>query len=330
MNYRFRALLRLKTVVAVTSISFCAWGSAQAADWPKGPVTLVVPFSAGGTTDVVGRLMAQKLGDLWGSSVVVDNRPGASGNIGASLVARATPDGQTILMASGSNLTVNPHLYKALPYNVEKDFTLVTNVASGPMVVVTSTAVPAKTLKELIDYAKQNPGKLNMGSAGIGSQVHMAGENFADAADIKVTHVPYKGEAAAYTDLMAGQIDMVVGNIGAVSSLVSSGKVRALGVTAKERAKMLADIPTVDESGVPGFVNQGWFAFVVPKKTPQAVVDKLYADTRKVLDMPDVQQRLASLGMQGVGNTSAQLEQEARDESQLWERIIKEQGITLQ
>lgn len=330
MNYRFRALLRLKTVVAVTSISFCAWGSAQAADWPKGPVTLVVPFSAGGTTDVVGRLMAQKLGDLWGSSVVVDNRPGASGNIGASLVARATPDGQTILMASGSNLTVNPHLYKTLPYNVEKDFTLVTNVASGPMVVVTSTAVPAKTLKELIDYAKQNPGKLNMGSAGIGSQVHMAGENFADAADIKVTHVPYKGEAAAYTDLMAGQIDMVVGNIGAVSSLVSSGKVRALGVTAKERAQMLSDIPTVSESGVPGFVNQGWFAFVVPKKTPQAVVDKLYADTRKVLDMPDVQQRLASLGMQGVGNTSAQLEQDVRDESQLWERIIKEQGITLQ
>src|SRR5690606_9770174 len=208
--------------------------------------------------------------------------------------------------ASGSILTVNPHLYKNLPFDVNKDFELITNVAEGPMVVVTAKKLPVKTLQELIDLAKKNPKTLNMGSAGLGSQVHMAGENFAYASKIDVTHVPYRGEAAAYTDLMAGQIDFIVGNIGAVTPLAQADRLNALAVTSKTRAKMLPDLPTVSEAGVPGFENYGWFAFVAPKGTPKDVVDKIQRDTAKVLAMPDMRERLEAQGMTAVGNTPAE------------------------
>ena len=279
----------LAKALAAAGLSLGVVATAAAADWPTKPVSIVVPFSAGGTTDVVGRIMADKLGQLWGQSVVVENKLGAGGNVGTAAVSRANPDGYTLLMASGSILTVSPHLYKDLPFDVKKDFAPITNVATGPMVVVTSTKVDANNLKELIDYAKKNPGKLNLGSAGLATQVHMAGENFMYTADIKMTHVPYRGEAAAYTDLMAGQIDVVVGNIGAVSGLVDSGRVKAMAVTADERAPMLPKIPTAKEAGL-DFTNYGWFGFVAPAGTPQDVINKIQADTAKVLAMPDVQE----------------------------------------
>jgi len=247
---RQRRAIIMASVIGVLALASTTLASAATA-FPTKSVTLIVPFTAGGTTDIVGRLVAQKLTQMWGQSVVVDNRPGAGGNIGGALVAKAAPDGYTILLTSGSVVTVNPYLYREMGFDVKKDLAAVTNIATGPMVVVVNPKVPANSLKELIALARAQPGKLNFGSAGQGSQVHMAGESFADAAGIQVQHVPYKGEALAYNDLIGGQIQLVVGNIAAASAFVNSGQLRALAVTSKERSKMLPDVPTANESGLP-------------------------------------------------------------------------------
>jgi tripartite-type tricarboxylate transporter receptor subunit TctC len=296
--------------------------------WPSRQVTIVVPFAAGGTTDIVARLMARKLGQMWNQSVVVDNRPGAGGNIGAAMVAKAAPDGYTILLTSGSIVTVNPHLYKNMGFNV-KELAPVTNIASGPMVVVVHPSVPAKNVQELVALAKAKPGTINFGSAGQGSQVHMAAENFADAARIEIVHIPYKGEAVAYNDLLGGQIQMMVGNIAAASVYVKSGQLRALGVTSKERSKMLPNVPTVDESGVPGFENAGWFGFMVPAGTPSDVVDKIYRDTAKVLSDPETQTALTEQGMTPVGNAPDAFATAISEELARWGKIITQRKLTI-
>lgn len=329
MQVSFKSVVRLTGALSAAIISTGLISSACAAAWPSSTVTIVVPFSPGGTTDVVGRLIGQKLGEMWGQSVVIDNKLGAGGNIGTSIVAKSTPNGNTILLASGSIFTVNPHLYASLPFNAEKDFIPVTSIASGPMVVVTSKSVKAKNLQELLDEARKNPKSLNLGSAGLGSQVHMAGENFMYAGKVNMTHVPYRGEAAAYTDLMAGQIDVVVGNIGAVSSLVGSGRVNALAVTSKERAAMLPDVPTVSEAGIPGFENYGWFGFMVPTGTPASIVKKIRDDTVKVLAMPEIKERLAAQGMSPVGNTGKEFKKDIQEESKMWAKIIADRKISI-
>lgn len=321
---------KLAKALAAVGVSAGLTGPAGASDWPDRPVTIVVPFSAGGTTDVVGRLMADKLGTMWGQSVVVENRLGAGGNVGTAGVVRSKPDGYSLLMASGSILTVSPHLYKELPFSPEKDFSYITNVASGPMVVVTSKEVQARNLQELIDYAKKNPGELNMGSAGLGTQVHMAGENFSYAAGIEMTHVPYRGEAAAYAELMAGQIDVVVGNVGAVSGLVDSGRINALAVTGESRAPMLPDVPTTAEAGMDGFTNYGWFGFVGPAGIPGEVIDKIQQDTAKVLAMPDVKERLETIGMTPVGNNPVEFHEAVKQESAYWSKVIQDRNIVIE
>jgi tripartite-type tricarboxylate transporter receptor subunit TctC len=295
--------------------------------WPTRSVTFIVPFAAGGTTDIVARLMARKLGQMWNQPVVVDNRLGAGGNIGTAMVAKAAPDGYTILLTSGA-VTINPHLFKNMGYNM-KELTPVTNIASGPMVIVVHPSVPAMNVQELIALAKAKPGTLNFGSAGPGSQVHMAGENFADAARIEIVHVPYKGESIAYNDLLGGQIQMMVGNIAAASVYVKSGQLRALGVTSKERSKMLPSIPTVDESGLPGFENTGWFGFLVPAGTPKDIVDKIYRDTVKVLSDPETQATLAAQGMSAVGNAPDAFANAINDELARWGKIISQRKLTI-
>ncbi len=314
----------------LAGLALCALAPAAMAQasWPNKPVTLVVPFSAGGSTDVVARLLGQKLGEMWHVQVVVDNRAGAGGNIGTALVANAKPDGYTLLMASGSILTVNPNLYQKLPFD-PKSLTPITMVASGPMLVVVPASSDVKSVKELIAKAKAAPGTINFGSAGPGSQVHMAGEKFAYAAGVDLVHIPYKGESLAYTDLMAGQIQLVVGNIAASSALVGDGRLRALAVTGKERSKIMPNVPTLDESGLPGFENNGWFGLLAPSGTPKDIVDRVQRDTATVLNSPEIRAQLLTQGMSTVANTPAAFAQAIEQESKGWAEIIKQRKLSV-
>jgi len=320
----------LGRVFAATVVAFAGWGAMPATAqerWPAKPVRLVVPFAPGGSTDVVARMIGQKLSLLWGQPVIVENRAGAGGNLGADMVAKSQPDGYTLLMASGS-ITINPHIYKNMPFDTKKDLVPITNVASGPMLLVVPDRAPVKSVKELIALAKQTPGAINFGSAGVGSQVHLAGENFADAAHIEVKHVPYRGEAVAYNDLIAGQIQMMVGNFAAASALLGPGRLRALAVTGKQRSEQLPDVPTVAESGLPGFENTGWFGFLAPAGTPPEILSKIQLDTAKVLTDADTKARLYAQGMSPVGNTAAEFAKAMDAESRLWATVVKNRHIT--
>ena len=294
--------------------------------YPNKPVRIVVPFAPGGATDIVTRIVAQRLSELWSQSVVVDNRAGAGGNIGGDIVAKAAPDGYTVLMTSGSIVTANQHIYKRMPFDPARDLVAVTNVASGPQIVAVNAAYAAKTLKELIDLARAKPKSLTFGSAGIASQTHLAAENFASAAGIDVTHIPYKGEGPALIDLLAGQIQFVTPNLSAAIGFVQQGKIRALAVTSKERAKQLPNVPTVAET-IPGFENLGWFGFVVPSGTPKAVIAKLYEDTAKVLQSGEVRGRFEQLGMVAVGNSPDEFARAIREETARWAKIIRERKL---
>jgi tripartite-type tricarboxylate transporter receptor subunit TctC len=230
-------------------------------------------------------------------------------------------------MASGS-ITINPHIYKNMPFDTKKDLAPITNVASGPMLVVVPDRSPVKSVKELVALAKETPGALNFGSAGVGSQVHLAGENFANAARIEVRHVPYRGEAVAYNDLIAGQIQLMVGNFAAASALLGPGRLRALAVTGKQRSVQLPDVPTVAESGMPGFENTGWFGFLAPAGTPPEIISKIQLDTAKVLAESDTKARLYVQGMTPVGNTAAEFAKAMDAESKLWATLVKTRNIT--
>ena len=328
MQNNRRSILNRLLACGATLLA-ASWGlpaTAQEA-WPSKPVRLVVPFAPGGSTDVIARLMAQKLTEMWGQTVVVDNRAGAGGNLGADIVAKSAADGYTLLFGSGS-ITINPQLYKRMPFDTKKDLLPITNVASGPMLVVVPDDSPAKTVKDLIAIAKARPGTVNFGSAGVGSQVHLAGENFANAAGIDIVHVPYKGEAPAYTDLIAHQTQMMVGNFAAASALLGKGRLRALAVTGKQRSPLLPDVPTVAESGLPGFENNGWFGLLAPAGTPAAVLDKVQRDSLKALAATDTKARLYVQGMTPVGNTPAEFAKAMDDESQHWATVVKNRKLS--
>jgi tripartite-type tricarboxylate transporter receptor subunit TctC len=306
--------------------AYTAPANAQA--FPNKPVRLIVPFVAGGATDIVARLVAQKLSAAWGQPVVVENRGGAGGNIGADAVAKSPADGYTILVTSGSIVTVNPHMYAKMPFDAKKDLAPITNLASGPQVLVVHPAVPAKNVKELVALAKSKPGQLNFGSAGIGSQVHMAAEAFVYAAGIEAQHIPYKGEAVAFTDLAGGQVQFMVGNIAGATGHIQSGRIRALGVTSAKRSPQLPDVPTVAEAGLPGFENTGWFGFMAPAGTPKPIIDKIHADTVKVLADQEVKDRLTQLGMAPVGNSPADFTKEIAVEYERWGKVVTARKIT--
>lgn len=298
--------------------------------YPSKPVRMIVPFVPGGATDVIGRLLAQGLQDLWGQSVLVENRSGAAGSIGAELVARATPDGYTLLFTAGAVMTANQHMYK-LSYDPLKDLVGITQVAAGHMVVVVPPASKFATLKELIAFARANPRKLSFGSAGIGSQVHLAAENIGFAAGFDSTHVPYKGEAAAVADVMGGQIDWAAPNLSASIHQIRDKKLRALAITSPTRNPALPDVPTVAEAaGLPGFENAGWFGLIAPAGIPKEVMSRLLADSLKVIAQPAFRERLAALGTQPVGNRPEELLAFMRAESEHFGRIIRERKIAAQ
>ena len=324
MTFQRRSALRGLLVAGLCSAAPLAM--AQDA-WPSKPVRMVVPFAPGGSTDVIARMLGQKLSLMWGQPVVIENRAGAGGNVGADVVAKAGADGYTLLFASGS-ITINPQLYKRMPFDTRKDLVPITNAAQGPMLVVVPEASPAKTLKDLIAMAKARPGAVNFGSAGVGSQVHMAAENFADAAGVDISHVPYKGEAPAYTDLIGGQIQMMVGNFAAASALLGPGRLRALAVTSPQRSALLPDVPTAAESGLPGFENTGWFGLLAPTGTPAEVLGKLHRDTLKVLAETETKARLYVQGMVPVGNASADFAKAMDREMLRWAEVVKNRKLS--
>jgi tripartite-type tricarboxylate transporter receptor subunit TctC len=301
---------------------------AIAQSWPTKPIKLVIPFAAGGTTDILGRLLAQQLTKDLGQNVIVENKGGAGGNIAAEFVAQSPADGYTIMLASGSMLTVNPNLYKKLPVNYSKDFVNITNVASGPMLLSVSTKLPVKNLNEFITYAKTKD--LNFGSAGIGSQVHMAGENLTYSANIPATHVPYKGESAAINDLVAGQIDFMVGNLTAATGFAKTGQIKPIAVTSAKRVKQLPDVPTVAESGIPGFESTGWFGLVAPANTPKAITDKIYDATVKAVNSEAMKKSLELNGLTPVVNSQKDFDAQIKAESTNWEKVIKGRNISTQ
>ena len=298
------------------------------AEWPSEKVIkIVIPFSAGGATDLLGRALAVELGKSLKQTVIVDNKPGAGGGIGAQSVANSPADGYTLVLASGSMFTVNQFIYKKPGYSLAS-FEPIAKVASGPMVVTVNSELPVKNTRELIAYAKSKPATLNFASAGVGSQTHMAGEYFGDTGDIQILHVPYKGEGPAYADLMAGVVQMAVANINAISPLLKGGRVRALSVTGTERSPLLPDVPTTAEDGLPGFEYTGWFALLAPAGTPKPVVDKLLAGVKDAVTQPAMKRYLDDQGMYASVVAPAALKQEISSESAKWKILVEKKKIT--
>lgn len=294
--------------------------------WPTKPVQMVVPFPPAGPTDVTGRLLADKLGAELGQAVVVMNRAGASGNIGAQYVAQSAPDGYTIFFTTGGTHGINPFPYDKPGYDPVKDFEPVVWVTNSPNILVVNNSFPAKNLAELIAIAKANPGKLNSAAPGQGSTPHMFGELFKRSAGIQIQHVAYKGSGPALTDVMAGHVPIMFDGIPSSLPLVKSGRLRALAVTGLQRSAAAPDVPTVAET-IPGFDASGWFAVYVPTGTPKAIINKLNEAINRVLQSPDVRQRYAALGADVVGGSPDKLREQVQKELAKWSELIKQTGM---
>jgi tripartite-type tricarboxylate transporter receptor subunit TctC len=297
--------------------------------WPSKPVRVVVPFTAGSATDILARTVGQKLGEVWGQQVVVDNRAGAGGTIGAGMVAKAPADGYTLMVHSAAQ-AVNPFIYPSLPYDTLKDFVQVASLAGQPNVLVTAPATGYKTVSDLVADAKKKPGALNFGSAGIGSGTHINGEKFKLAAGIDVAHVPYKGTPEALTDTMAGRIAYFFSPISAALPLVRDGRLVAVGVSSAKRASNLPNVPTVAESGLPGFDYNLWVAVFAPAGTPADIVEKINRDINQVLREPEIKERMSALGAEAMSMTPAEFDRFMRSEMDDAARVVKAAGIKVQ
>jgi tripartite-type tricarboxylate transporter receptor subunit TctC len=317
---------------ALLVCSFVLFGAAHAQPvvkpgaYPSKAIRLIVPFAPGGSNDIMARIVGQKFSESMGQQVVVDNRGGASGIIGTDLAAKAQADGYTLLMMS-LTLTVNPSLYKKLPYDTEKDLAPVTLVASAPLMLVVHPSIPAKSLQELIAHARANPGRLNFGSGGPGTTPHLAGEMLKTMAGLQLTHVPYKGGGPALADLVGGQIQLMLENIPSTLPFVRSGKLRALALSGPKRSALVPELPTLDEAGLKGYEIVGWNGLFVPAGTPRPIVARLHAETVRLLALPDVKERLAAMGAEGVGNTPEQFAAFIRTEIQKWARVVRDAGL---
>ncbi len=319
----------LTAIVAGTVGSIVAGLSTPALSqsYPSQPIRIVAPFPAGGLVDVLARAVGDELSKSLGQPVIVENKPGAGGNIGAELVAKAAPDGYTLLMTSPGIQSINQFLYKTMPFDPEKAFTPISLVADMPMLVLVHPKTNIKSLKELIAAAKANPGKLNFGSAGVGTTGHLGQALLVHVADIKVTHVPYKGAAPAVNDLIAAHIDGVVDNPPIVMSHVKAGTIVPLAVAAKERLSVLPNVPTSVEAGLPDWQASSWFGLMAPAGTPPAIVQRLQAETAKALKQPSMQRFITESGVKLVGNTPAEFDKLIIAERKKWGEIIKAAGI---
>ena len=318
------ALLLGCVLVAGLPASDC---TAQAAKYPERPLKILVGFTAGGGTDVAARVLAQKLTEALGQTVVVENRAGASGMIAAEAVARAPADGYTLMMGSQTTLAVAPALYRRFSIDAARDFAGVAMAGVSPLVLVVHPSSPAQTVKDLIAQAKAQPGSLNFGSGGLGTTPHMAGELLSIQAGVKLVHVAYRGEAPAINDLLGGQIPMMFANLSAVIGNVKAGSLRALAVTSAQRAASAPDIPTIAEAALPGFDAATWFALVAPAGTPREIVLRLNAEVTRLVAQGDVQQRLADLGMTIAAGTPEALDDYIKSEIGKWAKVIKDAEI---
>ena len=303
--------------------------SALAQAYPTKPVTIIVPFAAGGTTDILARIIGQALTAELGQSVVVDNRAGAGGNIGGQAAAKATPDGHTLFMGTVGTHAINASLYKKMPFDPVKDFAPLTRVANVPNLLVANPAQPYKSVKDLIAYAKANPGKVNFGSSGNGSSIHLSGELFKSLAKVDMQHVPYKGSAPAVTDLLGNQIGIMFDNMPSAIQHVRSGKLVPLAVTTAKRSPELPKVPTIAEAGVPGYEATSWFGMFAPAGTPAPVLAKLNAAIVKVLGQPDVKKKINEQGAEVYSETPEQFAAFIQAESVKWGKVVKESGASL-
>ena len=318
--------MRFRRAIGLALGTLFALGSslASAEEWPSRPVRLVVTFPSGGAPDILARIFSEKA--QLGQPVIVDNKPGAGGNIGADIVAKAPPDGYTMVMGTVGTHSINGAIFAKMPYDMVKDFAPISLLASTPNLLVVNNDVPVKTVQELIAYGKANPDKLSFGSPGIGTSIHVSGELFKSMTGVQMTHVPYKGRQFAMPDLIGGQIQLMFDNMPSALPMAREGKVRALAQTGATRSPAAPDIPTVAESGLPGFEATSWFALFAPAGTPPAIIDKLQAEAKRVYRLPDVQERLAKIGLDAITSSPEELAQFQASEIAKWTKVVKESG----
>ena len=308
-------------------VSFAAVSTLAAAQaWPAKPIKYVVPFAAGGTTDILARTISEKLTVALGQPVVVENKPGAGGGLGAAEVAKAAPDGYTIMGGTISTHAINATLYKNLPYDPVRDFAAITLIARVPNMLVINNDIPAKNVAELIQLMKANPGKWSFASSGNGTSQHLSGELFKGMAGVEMQHIPYKGSPPALTDVMGGQVNMTFDNITTAWTLAKSGKLRALAVTTAKRSPVAPDVPTLAESGLPGYEVGSWQGVFAPAGTPPDIVKRLNAEIVKIINSPDVQKKLLELGAEPVGNSSEEFSALVKTEVVKWGDVVKKSG----
>jgi tripartite-type tricarboxylate transporter receptor subunit TctC len=312
-------------------VTLVAFGASAQAPYPNHPVRIVVPFPAGGTTDILAREVAQVLTQATGQAFVVDNRPGAGGNIGADMVAKAPPDGYTMLMGTVGTHAINPSLYAKMPYDHVKDFVPVILVAGVPNVLEVNPSLPVNSVQELIAYAKANPGKLNFASSGSGTSIHLSGELFKSMTGVQMTHVPYKGSSPALADLAGGQVQLMFDNLPSSLALIKGGKLKPLAVTSLTRASALPNVPTVAESGLPGFEASSWFGLLAPAGTPKEVVAKINTEVAKWLATPEAREKLAGQGaIVASGLTPDDFSRHIAAETTKWQKVVKDSGAKVE
>ena len=322
-------MIRLAVRFAASLALACAALAQAQDDYPNRTVRIIVPFAPGGSTDVVARILADKLAAELRQSFVVENKPGAGGNIGADAVAKAAPDGYTLLMGTTGVLAINKYLYKDMSFDAERDLAPVSYTSLITNILVVNPQVPARTVADLVQLAKAKPGALTFASSGAGSSTHLSAELFKSMAGVDILHVPYKGSSQALVDVIAGQVTMLFDNAPSSLPFVEQGKLRAIAVTSTKRLPKLPDVPTIDESGVKGYESLSWSGIVAPAGTPRRVVDKLNAAIEKILRSDDVKQRFASLGVEPVGGPPEAFSRHIRAESEKWGKVVRAANITL-
>ncbi len=320
-----RSLTRCAAATLAVAVATLAGTVAQAQEWPSRPVKIVVPFSPGGAVDGPTRVIAQELSKRWNVGVVIDNKPGAGGTIGTEMVAKAPPDGYTLLLASQTN-AISASIYKTLPYDPVEDFAPISLLGREPGVLVVHPSFPARTLKEFIGYVKENPGKIDYASSGNGSGQHLFMAKLASMTGMKMTHVPYKGSGQATADLLGGVVPVSIPGTAGMVAHIKAGRLRPIAVTGANRSPQLPDVPTIAEAGVPGYEAYVWMGLLAPKGTPQAIIDRIYRDLQEALASADVKSYMTNAGMEIVGSTPQEFARFFRDERDQWGRVVRETG----